>query len=70
MARGNEADIVLQTIGLDGALGRRRTVATTASSRSSGFPQLVRSGDRLVVAWTEPTATPSLKTAVIALPIE
>jgi hypothetical protein len=70
VARGNEADIVLQTVGMDGAPGRRHKIATTASSRTSGFPQLARSGNRLVVAWTEPAGTPSLRTAVVALPIE
>jgi len=70
VARGNEADIVLQTVETDGTLGRRHIIATSTSSRSGGFPRLVRSGDRLIVAWTEPDGTPSLKTAVVGLPIE
>ena len=70
VARGGQADIVLQTVGIDGTLGERHTIATTSSSRAGGFPQLVRNGDRLVVAWTEPGGTPSLRSAVIDLPID
>lgn len=70
VARGNEADVVLQTVGTDGTLGRRHTIATSTSSRSGGFPRLVRGGDRLVIAWTEPDGSPSLRAAVIGLPIE
>lgn len=41
-----------------GAPGEVRVVARGEVSRSSGFPQLVATGDRLVYAWTEP-GTPS-----------
>jgi len=69
VSRGGEADIMLQSVGIDGELGERHVVATTASARASGFPQIVRQGDRLVVAWTEPDADPSLHTAVVGLPL-
>lgn len=68
VSRGKEADIVLRTVSLDGEIGARQVVATTASSRASGFPQIVRQGDRLVIAWTEPGGDPSLHTAVIDSP--
>jgi len=70
VGRGSEADIMLQTVGIDGELGARQVVATTASSRASGFPQIVRQGDRLLIAWTEPDGHPSLHTAVVDSPLQ
>lgn len=70
VGRGSEADLVLQTVGIDGKLGARHVVATTASSRASGFPQIVRQDDRLVIAWTEPDGDPSLHTAVVNLSLQ
>jgi hypothetical protein len=69
VARGSEADIVLQTVGGDGNLGRRHVVATTGSGRASGFPQIVRSADRLVLAWTDTGEASLVRTAVIPLPV-
>jgi len=69
VGRGSEADIMLQTVDIGGNLGERHVVATTASKRASGFPQIVRQGDRLVIAWIEPDGTPSLRTAAIDLPL-
>jgi hypothetical protein len=37
-----------------GKLGRSITVAPSGTARSSGFPQMVRSGDQLIFAWTGP----------------
>ncbi len=70
VGRGKDADIVLQTVGIDGKLGARQVVAVTASSRASGFPQIVSQGDRLVIAWTEPDGDPSLHTAVVGSPLQ
>jgi len=70
VARGRAADIVMQTVDLDGNLGRRHTMAATSSRRSSGFPRIVRNGNRLVMAWTEPGKPAKLHTAIIGLPLE
>ena len=70
VARGNKADIVLQTVDLDGNPGSRHTMVATASSRASGFPRILRNGDRLVMAWTEPGEPATLHTAIIGLPLE
>ncbi len=68
-AKGNSADIIIQTVDLDGTLGERLTIASTSSARASGFPRIARSGERLIIAWTEPSASPSLRTAAIPLPL-
>jgi hypothetical protein len=67
-AHGSRADILMQTVGVDGSLGKRHVVATTGSDRASGFPQIVRSGERLVLAWTEVGEASFVRTAVISLP--
>jgi len=61
-----QARIALRRVTASGA----REVAfltTTSSTRSSGFPRMVRSGNRLFLAWTE-TGDPSrIATAVISM---
>jgi hypothetical protein len=59
----------MQTVGVDGSLGKRHVVATTGSDRASGFPQIVRSGERLVLAWTAVGEASFVRTAVIPLPL-
>ena len=47
------AAIVLRRVEAGGMQGPIRRVAMTASSRMSGFPQMVLAGRQLVLAWTE-----------------
>jgi len=47
------AAIAVRRVGPDGQIGPVRVVARTAASRPSGFPQMVASGDQLVVSWTD-----------------
>jgi hypothetical protein len=47
------AAVALRRVGRDGGSGPVRIVGTTSASRPSGFPQMVLSGERLVVAWTD-----------------
>jgi hypothetical protein len=70
VARGADADIVLRTITSNGELGEPHVIASTGSMRASGFPRMVRQGDRLVIAWTQPDDEVSLRTAVIRLPLQ
>ncbi len=50
---GGAADIRLRRISSEGELGPVITVAETAAARPSGFPQLIRYGDDLLLAWTD-----------------
>jgi hypothetical protein len=50
-----------------GADGATVTVARTAAARAAGFPQMVRSGDRLVFAWTDAAEPTRLRTAAAEL---
>ena len=48
-----DARVCTRRVAMDGTLGPTRVVVKTSAARASGFPQVVRSGDTLVFAWTE-----------------
>lgn len=51
---GNGAgDICVRSVSPNGELGETRVIATTSTGRMSGFPQMVVSGDSVVMAWTD-----------------
>lgn len=50
--RGDQAQVQLRSVSLQGDLGLPRTVAITGDGRPSGFPQMVVHEDRLILAWT------------------
>lgn len=50
---GVEADLTLRRVAADGSMGEPLVVGRTSAGRSSGVPELVRVGDRLLVAWVE-----------------
>lgn len=64
--RGNQpgvGDVTLRIVDRDGQPGRPRPIAETYSGRTTGIPQIVRSGDRLVVAWR---SDDNMRTAVLS----
>lgn len=56
--------IRLRRVWPDGTLGLPVTVASTSSGRSTGIPQMVRTGDSLVVAWRNDR----VQTAMLPIP--
>lgn len=46
-------EIKVRRVSSDGKLGTPLLLATTSTSRMSGFPQMVRRGEQLVFAWTD-----------------
>ena len=52
-ADGSEGEICIRRVMADGELSPELVVATTASGRMSGFPQMVVRDDSVVVAWTD-----------------
>ena len=50
-----------------GVAGRAVTVARSSANRSSGFPQMIRAGDRLLFAWTDAAEPLRLRTATADL---
>lgn len=51
----------------DGTIEPSITIATSSESRSSGFPQMTKSGNRLIFAWTDDNEK-NIKVASINLP--
>jgi len=52
-AEASSARIMAREISPNGSMGKPVTVAVTSAKRASGFPRMVRSGDRVIFAWTE-----------------
>lgn len=50
---GGAGEVRLRRIARDGRLGPHVVVASSTAGRSTGIPQLVRSGDAVVVAWRD-----------------
>ncbi len=63
---GEGAELRLQRFGSRGAMGPVVRVTTTGTARQSGFPRLERAGRELVLAWTETTNPPRVRTASVA----
>ncbi|HUO82496.1 MAG TPA: sialidase family protein [Gammaproteobacteria bacterium] len=61
------AEIRLRRIDADGNAGEIQVLASTSAARSSGFPQMISLGDRLVLAWTEAAEPSRLRTAALLL---
>jgi hypothetical protein len=64
---GPNASLRLRRVGRDGTPWLPVTIAQLSSSRASGFPRFVRSGSRIVFAWTEPGKPSHLRVAAAKL---
>lgn len=62
-----DAEVLLRRVGRDGTLGPELRVGAQLAGRDAGFPRLARSGDSLVVIWTEPGPTSRLRAAEVPL---
>ena len=65
---GGGAEVRVRRMGADGSRGDALVVGRTSAARASGFPRMVRAGERLVFAWTEPGEPAHVRVA--ALPLE
>ena len=64
-AKGGE--IKLRRVRPEGSLDSSLTVAESGVARASGFPQITRSGNDVVVAWTEPGTPSRIRTASVRI---
>jgi thiol-disulfide isomerase/thioredoxin len=62
-----DAEVLLRRVGRDGTLGPELRVGAQLAGRDAGFPRLARSGDSLVVMWTEPGSTSRIRAAEVPL---
>jgi hypothetical protein len=58
------AEVRVRAIAPDGQRSPAMVVASSAAARTSGFPRMVRSGDEIVFAWTQPGDTSRVRLAV------
>jgi hypothetical protein len=66
--RGEEELLQIVKVASSGKVGERITIDTTSAERASGFPQLERLGETLIVAWTHETERgKTIKTAEVKL---
>jgi hypothetical protein len=64
-AAGQGASVRLRRISPRGKLGTPLPVAATSAARNSGFPRLVRNGDRLILAWVEDGEPSKVRAAAV-----
>jgi hypothetical protein len=50
-----------------GTAGPSIVVSGTAGARSGGFPRMARSGNEIVIAWTDAAEKPRVRTAVLSV---
>ena len=62
------AQVRLRRINPDGSRQASIVVSDTSTARSSGFPRMEISGNRVVIAWTDTANGGKVKTAVMKLP--
>ena len=60
-ADGDGAAVRMRRVAPDGRIGGTSTVTTTSASRAAGFPRIAVRGDRVLVAWTDPTGEGRLR---------
>ncbi|MEQ8476106.1 exo-alpha-sialidase [Fulvivirga sp.] len=53
-------------VSADGKIEQRFLIASSSTSRSSGFPQITSNGENIIVAWTD-TESGTIKTGIISL---
>lgn len=61
------AEVRLKAVTQDGASSPAMVVANSAAARASGFPRLVRAGDEVLFAWTQPGDTARVRLATARL---
>lgn len=62
-----DAAVLLRRVGRDGTLGVELRVGGNLAGRDAGFPRLARSGDALVVMWTESGEATRLRAVEVPL---
>jgi hypothetical protein len=65
---GEGAEVRLKTIAPGGESSPVVVVASSAAARSSGFPRMVRTGDEILFAWTQPGDSARVRLASARLP--
>jgi hypothetical protein len=70
LGRNDEGTAVMLrplSLGAEPALGDARILSRSSAARSSGFPRMAASGDRLLIAWVDVEAPSGVRTAWVPL---
>ena len=62
--------LLLRDVRKDGRAAASIEIAKATPERSGGFARIVRTGSRVVIAWTDMTAGPTSKIAVAAVEVQ
>ena len=62
--------IKVRRVRADGSRDQAITVAESGVARASGFPQMTRSGNEIIFAWTDPGARSRVRTAVARIELK
>lgn len=62
---GDDGQVVVSTVKSGGTASAPLVVTQTSSARSSGFPRITRSGDGLLLGWTDVTDQPRVRLALL-----
>jgi hypothetical protein len=62
-----DAEVRARRVLADGRPGEAVTIARSSGARASGFPRMVRRGDDLIAAWTQPGDSARVRVARLAL---
>ena len=62
-----EGNVMASRVYKDGTASEPTHLVATTSSRSSGFPQIARAGDDILIAWTDATSR-KVRTAMVRIP--
>jgi hypothetical protein len=63
-ASGGGSQLAVRSVDFDGMLGPVQAVAASTSSRPDDVPQIVQTGDKLLLAWTDSSGVQTVRTAV------
>ena len=58
-------DVKVRRIRSEGSRDQAITIADSSAARVSGFPQMARAGNEIVLAWTQPGTPTRVRTAII-----
>ena len=61
------AALRIRRIARDGTRGAAATVAESTGARSSGFPRMIRSGSKVILAWRDASDPPKVRTGILDL---
>lgn len=64
---GSETKVMMRVVTSDGEMSNPISVGRTSANRDSGFPRIAYTGEKIIIAWTDPGAGPRVRAAQLVL---